>query len=230
MSLGSPTAELLLAVAAFLVGGIPFGWLIGRIFKGTDLRTVGSGSVGATNASRLWSGKASIGIFVIVFLLDFGKGLFVALYSREMAAEIGLRLGAESGGYALQVICGMAAVLGHVFTPYLKFRGGKGVATTFGVVTALAPLASLTGLGAWGIVIFITRYMSLGSIGAMLAIPLSFVLEYDDPFGQRLIIFAFLTVVALFVIWSHRTNIKRLLQGRERKVGDTDQRLHDTGA
>ena len=228
MPLGSPTAEILLAIAAYLVGGIPFGWLVGKVFKRVDLRTVGSGSVGATNASRLWQGKASIGIFLVVFALDFGKGLFVALFSREVAAEIGLRLGAESGGYALQVICGMAAVLGHVFTPYLKFRGGKGVATTFGVVTALAPLSSLFGLGAWGIVIFLTRYMSLGSIGAMFAIPLSFVLEYDDPFGKRLVVFAFLTLVAVLVIWSHRGNIKRILQGRERRVGDLDQRLEDT--
>ena len=93
------------------------------------------------------------------------------------------------------------------------------------MVTALAPLSSLFGLGAWGIVIALTRYMSLGSIGAMFAIPLSFALEYDDPFGQRLIIFAFLTLVALFVIWSHRGNIRRILQGRERRVGDADQKL-----
>ena len=230
MQLGSPAAEIFLAVTAYLVGGIPFGWLVARIFKGVDLRTVGSGSVGATNASRLWQGAASIGMFIFVFALDFGKGLIVALFSVNLAEEVGLRLGAVSDGLTLQVICGTAAILGHIFTPYLRFKGGKGVATTFGVVTALAPLSSLVGLGAWGLVLGITRYMSLGSIGAMFVIPVSYLVEYipgaeDDSFRGRLVVFAFLALIAVFVIWSHRANITRILQGRERKVGDLDQQL-----
>jgi glycerol-3-phosphate acyltransferase PlsY len=226
MQIGSPWAEILIVVAAYLVGAIPFGWLIGKIFKGTDLRQVGSGGTGATNCSRLWEGASSVGIFVVVFVLDFGKGLFGALFSLDMAAWVGNAAGSSSSALALQVICGLAAILGHMFTPYLGFRGGKGVATTFGVVTALAPLSALFGLGAWGLLVGITKYMSLGSMGAMLAIPVSHWLDYGEAaFRSRLTVSLFLVVTAGVVVWRHRGNIKRILQGRERRVGDLDQQL-----
>lgn len=226
MSLGTPLAEIVLFLGAYLIGGIPFGWLAARVFKGVDLRTVGSGSVGATNASRLWQGGFSVLAFAGVFVLDFGKGLFVALFSADGAEVVGHHLGSESQALTLQVICGLGAILGHVFTPYLKFRGGKGVATTFGVVTALAPLSSLFGLGAWGMFLALTRYMSMGSIAAMTAIPISYLLNKGEAtFRQYLVVFAFFTVVAAFVVWSHRANIKRILTGQERRVGELDQKL-----
>jgi len=226
LQIGSPWAELLIVLAAYLVGGIPFGWLIGRIFKGTDLRTVGSGGTGATNCSRLWQGSASVGMFVLVFALDFGKGLFGALVSLDLAESIGTISGSSSSAMTLQVICGLAAILGHMFTPYLGFKGGKGVATTFGVVTALAPLSALYGLGAWGLLVGITKYMSLGSMAAMLAIPLSYWLDNgEDAFRSRLAISLFLLVTAAVVVWRHRGNIRRILQGKERKVGAIDQQL-----
>ncbi|MDJ0972866.1 MAG: glycerol-3-phosphate 1-O-acyltransferase PlsY [Planctomycetota bacterium] len=226
ISMGTPTAEILLAVAAYLIGGIPFGWIMARTFKGVDLRKVGSGGVGATNCARQWSGWRSIAMFVVVFALDFGKGLFVALFSVEAAAAVGRVLDSESTGLALQVITGTAAIFGHVFTPYLRFRGGKGVATMFGVVTALAPLSSLAGLGAWGMILGITRYMSMGSIAAMVMMPLSYWLDNGaDTFHARFVVFAFLLVMAGFVVWSHRSNIQRVLRGTERRVGDADQKL-----
>ncbi len=226
MPLGSPTAEIALFVAAFLVGGIPFGWLVARLFKGVDLRTVGSGGIGATNCSRLWQGGPSVAMFLIVFALDFGKGLFVALFSIEAANVVALSLGTQTDAWTLQVVCGMAAILGHVFTPYLRFKGGKGVATAFGVVTALAPLSSLYGLGAWGAFVALTRYMSMGSMAAMLAIPLSYLIDNgESTFRSRLVVFAFFVVMAGFVVWSHRSNIARILQGKERKVGAVDQQL-----
>lgn len=226
MQIGSPWAEILIVLAAYLVGGIPFGWLIGKIFKGVDLRQVGSGGTGATNCSRLWERSASVGIFVVVFVLDFGKGLLGALFSLDMAAWVGDAAGSSSSALALQVLCGLAAILGHMFTPYLSFRGGKGVATTFGVVTALAPLSALFGLGAWGLLVGITKYMSLGSMGAMLALPISYWLDYGEAaFRSRWTVTVFLVVTAAVVVWRHRANIQRILQGRERRVGDLDQQL-----
>lgn len=226
LAIGTPAAEALIFVAAYLIGGIPFGWLVARVAKGTDLRTVGSGSVGATNCSRLWTGPKSIIAFVVVFGLDFAKGYFVAFHSAEMAAAIGRVLDAESSGFALQVVAGMGAILGHVLTPYLKFKGGKGVATAFGVVTALAPLSSLFGLGAWGAILAITRYMSMGSIAAMVMIPLHYWLDHgEETFTSGLVVFAFFVVMAGFVVWSHRANIRRVLMGTERKVGELDQKL-----
>jgi glycerol-3-phosphate acyltransferase PlsY len=226
MHIGSPWVEILIVLAAYTVGGIPFGWLIGRLFKGVDLRTVGSGGTGATNCSRLWQGATSVVMFVVVFVLDFSKGLFGALVSLDLAAWIGDVAGSSSSAMTLQVLCGLAAILGHMFTPFLRFRGGKGVATTFGVVTALAPLSALYGLGAWGLLVGITKYMSLGSLAAMLAIPVSHWLDYgEDAFRSRLAITIFLLVTAIVVVWRHRGNIARILQGKERRVGDLDQQL-----
>ena len=226
MQIGSPFAEVLIVAAAYLVGGIPFGWLLAKLFKGVDLREVGSGGTGATNCSRLWKGPRALGMFAVVFILDFGKGLFGALVSLDMAKWIANYSGSSSTALTLQVVCGLAAILGHMFTPYLGFRGGKGVATTFGVVAALAPLSALCGLGMWGILFGITKYMSLGSIGAMVALPISYWLDYGEAaFHKYLAVTLFLVVSAATVVWSHRSNIKRILQGTERRVGVADQKL-----
>ncbi len=220
MPLGSPWAELLLCAVSFCVGGIPFGWLVARLFKRVDLRNVGSGSTGATNCARQWQGKASIGIFIGVFALDFAKGLFGALFSLDMADALGVSMASASSPITLQVLCGMAAVLGHMFTPFLGFRGGKGVATTFGVVTALAPLSSLWGLGAWGILVALTRYVSLGSLVAMISMPFTYWADHgESAFTKYLGVWILLTVMAAVVVWRHRANIGRLLRGTERQFG-----------
>ncbi|MCC7139968.1 MAG: glycerol-3-phosphate 1-O-acyltransferase PlsY [Planctomycetes bacterium] len=217
LNVGSPLAELLAALLAFLVGGVPFGWLFARVVKGVDLRTVGSGNVGATNASRLFTGRRQvIAAFVAVFLLDCVKGFVAAWWSPELAAF----LGGAPGDSTIRVACGSAAILGHVFTPYLGFRGGKGVATALGVVTALATWSALYAVGAWGLVLLATGYVSLGSIVAMLTIPVTYWLRYGgDTFRGRLGIFVFLTACAAVVIWRHRSNIARLLDGSEARVG-----------
>jgi glycerol-3-phosphate acyltransferase PlsY len=222
MSIGSPWAEILACLLAYAIGGVPFGWLAARVLKGADLRKVGSGNIGATNASRLWSRGWSVVAFVGVFLLDCFKGFCAAYWSQSL----GELLGATSGSETIGVLCGSCAILGHVFTPYLQFKGGKGVATALGVVTALAPLSALYGLGAWGILVALTRYMSLGSIGAMVSLPLTyFARNGEDTFTGHFGVFVFLTLVAGMVVWRHRANIRRLLQGRERRVGASDQQL-----
>lgn len=226
MVIGSPWAEILLVGLAYLVGGIPFGWLTAKAFKGVDLRNVGSGTTGATNCSRLWSGVNCLWIFVFVFALDFAKGLFGAWFSESAAQWAADSLGASSNGLTIQVACGLSAILGHMFTPYLSFRGGKGVATMFGVVTALAPLSALYGLGFWGILVAATKYMSLGSMVAVISIPLTYWAEWgSDAFRSRLGVTLFLLVSAVTVIWRHRENIRRLVAGRERRIGAADQQL-----
>lgn len=216
MHLGSPLAEILAGLLAFLIGAIPFGWIFARVARGVDLRTVGSGNVGATNAARLYRGRRAVFAFLFVFVLDAAKGFAAAWF----AHELGRVLGAGAGPNVMSVICGSSAILGHVFTPYLGFKGGKGVATALGVIAALATWQAIYAVGAWGVLVAFTRYVSLGSIVAMLSIPVTYLLKYgDESFHARLLIFAFLTVCAAVVVWRHRANIRRLLDGRERKIG-----------
>ena len=204
----------------FAIGGIPFGWLTARVLKKTDLRTVGSGNIGATNASRLFDKGWSVVAFIAVFLLDFGKGFCAAWFAYALASWLGSGLEPEMLG----MICGATSILGHVFCPYLGFKGGKGVATALGVVTALAPWSTLAALGMWGLLVGITRYMSLGSIGAVVAMPISYFVTYGgDSFKSKLAIFLFLVGLAGIVVWRHHSNILRILRGRERRVGDEDQ-------
>jgi glycerol-3-phosphate acyltransferase PlsY len=215
LPVGTPLAEVLAALLAFAIGGVPFGWLFARATKRVDLRTVGSGNVGATNAARLFRGWASVGAFCAVFALDCAKGFAAAWFSPALGEWLGARTIAETMG----VICGASAVLGHVFTPWLGFRGGKGVATALGVVAALATEPALYAVGGWSLVVAITGYVSLGSILAMVSIPLSFLAKYGpDTFGSKLGIFAFLLALAVVVVWRHRENVRRILRGRERSV------------
>ena len=226
MPLGSPWGEILLVICAFFLGGIPFGWVVAKLFKGVDLRTVGSGGTGATNCSRLWQGSRSILMFLFVFALDFLKGLVGALISEDVAVTVAGWFGADPNVMTLQACCGLAAILGHMFSPYLGFRGGKGVATSFGVVIGLAPISVLWGLAAWGVLVALTRYMSLGSMGAMVAIAISHWLMYGrEAFSDRLAITVFLVASAAAVIWGHRGNIQRILAGTERRIGEVDQKL-----
>jgi glycerol-3-phosphate acyltransferase PlsY len=190
--------------------------------KGVDLRRVGSGNIGASNASRLWPGKWSVVAFCGVFLLDFGKGFLAAAWASNLSEW----LGAPVDSQTVAVLCGASAVAGHVLTPYLGFRGGKGVATALGVVTALAPWSALGALGFWGLLVAITRYISLGSMAAMISIPVTYALDAGpEAFRGRFGVFLFFTGLAGIVIWRHRANIRRILQGRERRVGADDQAL-----
>ena len=224
MHIGSPWAETLAALLAYGIGGIPFGWLTARALKGVDLRHVGSGNIGATNASRLWIGGPSIVAFLGVFLLDFGKGFCAANWSSNLGEWLHGSALNESASERLTLVCASASRLGHVLTPYLGFSGGKGVATGLGVVTALAPLQSLFALGFWGLLVALTRYMSLGSVIAMASIPLTYLLKWgNETFTRRLGVFSFLTALALLVLWRHLENLRRILQGRERRLGDIHQ-------
>lgn len=210
----SLTAQLLLlAAAAYFVGSIPFGLLVGRA-KGIDPRTQGSGNIGATNVGRLLGGK----YFALVFALDLLKGLLPML----AAAYLLRHLPTHDKPYLLWMTVGTGAVLGHLFPVYLKFKGGKGVATSGGVVLGLWPFLTLPGFGVIGVfllVFAVTRTVSLGSIAASAAFPVLFILigwALRWPvFGEQLPLLIFGTVLAGLIIYRHRKNIGRLMDGTE---------------
>jgi glycerol-3-phosphate acyltransferase PlsY len=186
---------------AYLLGSIPFGYLIVRWQKGIDVRSTGSGGTGATNVMR------NLGIigFVATFILDVGKGTFAVLLVSRLTSGDPRWIAASS----------VAAILGHCFPIWLKFRGGKGVATGVGVFIALAPLQVALVLGIFTIIVAIWRYISLGSIVATAAFPLLVYLMKRPP----LPIVLGAAGSALIIIAMHHANIRRLLNGTESKVG-----------
>ncbi|MEE9218252.1 MAG: glycerol-3-phosphate 1-O-acyltransferase PlsY [Acidobacteriota bacterium] len=194
------TAVWLYWLGSYLLGGVPFGLLVSRAF-GHDPRRHGSGNIGATNVNRVAGRLAG----VLTLALDVGKGaLPVWLASRVLDEPLG------PAGAAL------AAVAGHVFTPYLRFRGGKGVATAAGAFAVLTPLPALIALGVFLLLTAGTRYVSLGSVGASVALP-ALCLWLAPGSGQV----AAAAGCGLLVIVRHLDNLKRLLSGEEDQIGDS---------
>ena len=188
-------------VGSYLVGAIPTSFLAGKLLRGIDLREHGSKNLGATNVYRVMGAKVA----VPVGLFDVFKGMVPVLWISSF--------GPDWASWPL--ICGVAAILGHVFSVFVKFKGGKGVATAGGVVIALAPWAILICLGIWATVVFASGYVSLGSITAALAYP---GLVYWLTPAQRPFIVIHI-VIALALVWFHRANIARLRAGTENRFG-----------
>lgn len=189
----------LLAVLAYLIGSIPFGLLIAKT-QGKDIRRLGSGNIGATNVLRCL-GKP---LGITCFILDVLKGFLPAFFFPKLG-----NCGAEFG-----ILFGAAAILGHNFPVFLKFKGGKGVATSAGVLLGVAPLAVVAGLVTWGIVFYLSGYVSLGSIIATLAVVFTGWLRIHH-YGKSTA-FA-LTLLGALSIYRHRANIQRLRAGTENK-------------
>lgn len=194
------TVALWLA-AAYLVGAIPTSYWVARAARGIDLRTVGSGNLGATNVYRTLGWRYA----VPVGLVDIAKGAVPVLV-------FGPRAG---GGPWFPLMLGLAAIVGHVFSPFVGFKGGKGVATAAGVVLGIAPLATAVSLVTWVVVVRLTGYVSLGSILAALVLPPATWLL--DP-GARPFVLLF-SGLALFIVVMHRKNIARLRAGTENRFG-----------
>jgi len=187
----------LLTVAAYLTGAFPTSFVVGRAFHGIDLRAHGSGNLGATNAYRVLGWRAAVPIFVV----DIFKG-WLPVYWFPMLD------GSPAAEWAL--LYGTGAIVGHVYSAYVGFKGGKGVATGAGVFLALAPVAVLVGLAVWTGLVVTTRMVSLGSIAAAATLPL--VVFLTEGAGS---VFYLAAALAAFVIWSHRANIRRLMRGEE---------------
>ncbi|HEV2224447.1 MAG TPA: glycerol-3-phosphate 1-O-acyltransferase PlsY [Candidatus Acidoferrales bacterium] len=191
-------------IAAYLVGSIPFGYLIVRMGSGSDVRGAGSGNIGATNVTRV-AGKAA-GLATLA--LDAGKGY--------LAVWMAMRW--SHGNIRWMMAAGVAVVLGHTFSCWLGFRGGKGVATGLGVFLAIAWQAVLATLLVWLVVVAFWRYISLGSIVAAAALPILVYLFYAPGHAPPLAVSFGSVAVAIIVIFKHRENIARLIAGTESRL------------
>jgi glycerol-3-phosphate acyltransferase PlsY len=189
-------------IASYLLGAVPTSYLAGRLFRGIDLREHGSRNLGATNLYRVLGWRYA----VPVGLLDAAKGLVPVLVfaPRVSSSEV----------FAL--ICGLAAVVGHVFSVFVGFKGGKGVATAAGVMLGLTPAALGVAVLVWAALVYLTGYVSVGSIAAAAIFPLAvFILEPPDQPAMLWLDIA----VAAAIVWLHRANIQRLLKGTENRFG-----------
>ncbi len=197
------STNLSIAVLSYLLGSIPFGYVLVRVFRGEDVRAGGSGNIGATNVAR-----RSPALGVATLLLDAGKGFAAVLLAKNLFAN-------PHSKFAL-AIAAFFAVLGHLFPVWLKFRGGKGVATGFGSFVAIAPKSILCMVGIFVLVVAIFRYVSLGSVVAAALLPiLAWGLhEYIQP-RELILLFA----TSVLIIWKHRQNLSRIAAGTEPKIG-----------
>ena len=201
--------NILIIFTSYLLGSLPTGFLIGKYLKNIDLRTIGSGSTGATNVLR------NVGKWpaLFVFLIDVGKGLIAVTIAKEIANQ-DLILIDSNQGY-MEVLAGISAISGHIWPIWLKGRGGKAVATGLGMFLALSWKVGLASLGIFLIVLTKTKFVSLSSISAAILLPI-FMFFYLGKFMHSY--FFISLIVALLVIWKHRTNITRLLRGEESKI------------
>lgn len=196
---------LAVVLAGFLAGSLPWGLWLGRLLGKVDIRSHGSGNPGATNVFRV----LGPGPGLLVLALDAGKGYFAT------ALFPALLPGSESYPY-LRLIGGLAAVAGHVFSPFAAFKGGKGVATSAGVFLGLAPLAAGMSIGIWALFVAISGIVSLGSIVAALALPAAVYLTRATVRHQWPAVLVLALLITIIICVRHRSNLKRLLTGTER--------------
>ncbi len=191
---------VLILIIGFFLGSIPFGIIVAKL-KGVDLKKVGSGNIGATNVLRSM-GKGSA---LITLLGDLFKGTLAVFLGRKLDV-----------GTFYEGLAGISAILGHNFSIFLRFKGGKGVATSLGVLIIYAPQAALITMIIWLVVVIFTRYSSLGALVSFSFLPLNILLfETEDKF-----MVAFLITILIFI--RHKDNIKRLMRGTERKIGQRE--------
>ncbi len=214
----SYSASFRFLASAYLLGSVPFALLLG-LWRGVDIRTAGSRNIGATNLSRIAGRRWGMAAFV----LDFLKGLLPVLLVRWMAAPWPAVDGAlsDSSGPRIehvQMACALSAILGHIFPIYLRFRGGKGVATSFGAITGLSWMAALIAGIVWGAVYAVTRTVSIASLVAAIAFPVAtFVIHRAAPADVAVPLDILTVAVAALIFIRHHSNIRRLLTGREHR-------------
>ena len=191
-------------IGAYLIGGIPFGFLIGKM-RGVDVRTVGSKNIGATNVFRTVGKKWGL----LAFLCDVLKGLLPTLAARRFAADPSW----------LPLAVGIMCVVGHMLTPYMKFKGGKGVATAFGAMLALIPATVGIAFAIFALTFACSNYISLGSCVSATSLAVMIWIPFLDHAGYRdLPLCTLVTLIAAFIVWKHRSNIGRLVRGNENKI------------
>ena len=199
------------------MGSIPFGFLIGKI-KGIDIRQHGSGNIGATNVFRTLGKQSGISCL----LLDFTKGLVPVLIARNMVEP--MMAEQQFTAQSIEVLTALASIMGHNYSPWIGFKGGKGIATTAGAITALMPFGLVLLILVWAIFTFATKYVSVGSIAAAASLPILVIAgsAYHGKLANgtwNKPLFIFSLIAAILAIWKHRANIARLKAGIENRMG-----------
>lgn len=197
------TVYWLIALVGYLLGSIPFGYLIVKL-RGADIRNTGSGNIGAANVMRNAGALAG----VLTLLLDAAKGYFAVWFASWLTG----------GSIRWMTVAAVAAVLGHMYPVWLKFKGGKGVATGLGVFLPICPMAVAAGAVLWILVVAFWRYSSLGSIVASAALPLFVHILYAPRHAPPLYLTLATVAISLLVLWKHRGNIERLMTGKETRL------------
>lgn len=192
-----------LIVAAYLLGSLPSGYLVGRWVGNIDVRSVGSGNIGATNVARILGFKWGL----LVLIIDISKGALPVLLALRFWPA------AATESLLKVTIVALAAFSGHICSPFLKFRGGKGVATAFGISLVLMPKGALIAVPIFIVVTWFWRYVSLGSLTAAVTLPV-----WTAATGYHLIYIGLASIFALCIVIRHRSNIRDLMQGKERKL------------
>jgi acyl phosphate:glycerol-3-phosphate acyltransferase len=200
-----------LLIGSYILGSIPFGLLIVNAFRGIDIRKYGSGNIGTTNVLR----TAGRGPAVLVFITDVSKGLVPVIAAQHLSP----------GMPWMPVLAGLCAMVGHTTSIFLRFQGGKGAATGLGVYLGLNPMAAAIGFVIWILLIRITRYVSIASMIGAASIPVTFFIVHQPVPDKVFAIFA-----TLYVVFKHRSNIRRLLQGTEAKWGEAAKVSEDSHA
>ncbi len=190
---------IIIIIIAYLLGSIPFGYLICKFWKGIDVRDVGSGNIGATNVKR----AAGLPAAILTFLGDFLKAVLAVSLAKAYCGEIAVCLAA------------MAVLLGHSFPLFLGFKGGKIISSGLGVIVTLSPLCAVGVILVWGVVTFISRYISLGSVVAAASLPIFMIID-----KQPLAYIVLSLLIALLAVYRHKDNIRRIQNGMESKIGD----------
>ena len=190
------------AVVSFFIGAIPFGLILGRVFNHTDIRKAGSGNIGTTNALRVAGPKVA----ALTLLCDCLKGAICVIMAPGAA-----------GDWMLGVIC-LAAVWGHIFSPYLNFHGGKGIAVGLGVILAWYWPIGLSLLGMFIVAVAITKYVSVGSLAAAIGLPIAACAVF--PYSSLGLKFC-MAMIGITVVWAHRSNVQKLMTGKESKLSFT---------
>ena len=207
----------LLPLLGFLLGSIPFGLLMGKL-KGIDIRQHGSGNIGATNVFRTLGKKLGI----TCLLLDFTKGLIPVLIAGNMVEP--MMAEQQFTAQSIEVLTALASIMGHNYSPWIGFKGGKGIATTAGAITAMMPFGLVLLIPVWAIFTFTTKYVSVGSIAAAASLPILVITgsAYHGKLANgtwNKPLFIFSLIAAILAIWKHRANIARLKAGTENRIG-----------
>jgi glycerol-3-phosphate acyltransferase PlsY len=209
----------IITILSYLIGSIPTAIIVARQVRGIDIRQHGSGNAGGTNVFRVLGWKAG----VVVIMMDMGKGLFATMVlARLMYGPIPFENRTPFDDFTVvQIIAGCAAILGHVWTLFAGFRGGKGIATAGGMLLGIAPVEVAVAFGVFSLVLLVSHYVSLGSLSAAVAFPLTMFFRENifmvDIEGYKTLIF-FAIGISLLIIYTHRANIKRLLAGTENRI------------